>query len=231
MEHPSQPGQLLRRGFLTGLVGVCSGCLLAGCAGSPTPLGGTSRAAAPSLRGRAPSSRRPTASPPRSPGTPPSDAGGRTPSSGGSTTPSATTDPTTKPRPTTGGDPTKRPGGGASQPPAPEPSTGPRPTRSPSPTAPAQSQLAAVSEVPVGGGLVLKSLGIALTQPAAGDIRAFSAHCTHQGCLVNASGGELRCPCHTSRFAITDGAVLGGPAPSPLPVEQILVSDGYVYLV
>jgi nitrite reductase/ring-hydroxylating ferredoxin subunit len=232
MDHPSEPGQLLRRGFLTGLVGVCSGCLLAGCGSSSAPLGGPAPATSAPVPVRTAGTRRPTASPTRSPGARPSDAGGRTPSSGGSTTPPATADPTTKARPTTGGDPTKRPGGDGTEPPSPPvPSKSPRPTRSPSPTDPAQGALVEVTNVPLGGGVVLPMFGVVVTQPSAGDIRAFSARCTHRQCVVGkVVSAEIVCPCHSSRFSIVDGSVLGGPAKKALPAESVRVANGYVYL-
>jgi nitrite reductase/ring-hydroxylating ferredoxin subunit len=47
---------------------------------------------------------------------------------------------------------------------------------------------------------------------------ALSTRCTHQGCVVppfSVTAGASVCPCHGSRFAL-DGAVVGGPASSPL---------------
>lgn len=50
-----------------------------------------------------------------------------------------------------------------------------------------------------------------------GNIHAFSAICTHQGCAVtwNQSEQAWDCPCHGSRFS-TDGKVVKGPATEPL---------------
>jgi Rieske Fe-S protein len=62
----------------------------------------------------------------------------------------------------------------------------------------------------------------------AGTFTAFGATCTHQGCAVTeVVGGTINCPCHGSKFAIADGSVTAGPAPSPLPTKQISVDvDG-----
>ncbi|MFG3349706.1 Rieske (2Fe-2S) protein [Streptomyces sp. NPDC048018] len=91
--------------------------------------------------------------------------------------------------------------------------------------------LARTSEIPVGGGTVFKDAKVVVTQPTEGDFKAFSAVCTHQGCLVNkVADGTIDCPCHGSRYRITDGSVVAGPAPRPLPAEQIDVSSGTIIL-
>ena len=91
--------------------------------------------------------------------------------------------------------------------------------------------IAAVSKIPVGGGLILKKEGIVLTQPKKGTIKAFSTTCTHAGCAVNkVAGGTINCPCHGSKFAIEDGAPTDGPAPSPLETVDVKVKSKKVYL-
>jgi Rieske Fe-S protein len=76
--------------------------------------------------------------------------------------------------------------------------------------------------VPVGGGTVFPDQSVVVTQPTPGEFRAFSAICTHQGCTVNAvSGGTINCPCHGSKFNITDGSVAAGPAKAPLAAKQV----------
>lgn len=86
--------------------------------------------------------------------------------------------------------------------------------------------IAATSDVPVGGCHVVAESKVVLTQPQAGDFKAFSAVCTHQGCPVSSStDGVIPCNCHGSRFSIEDGSVVRGPATTGLAPVQITV-DG-----
>jgi nitrite reductase/ring-hydroxylating ferredoxin subunit len=81
----------------------------------------------------------------------------------------------------------------------------------------AAAPLAKVADVPVGGGKVLEGRRIVLTQPRAGTIKAFTAVCTHQGCVVaDVSNGTINCPCHGSSYRVADGSVANGPATRPL---------------
>lgn len=83
----------------------------------------------------------------------------------------------------------------------------------------------ATSEIPVGGGKVFTTEEVVVTQPTAGVFKAFSAVCTHQGCLVNkVENQQIECPCHFSRYSIEDGSVKSGPAPKPLPEKTVQVS-------
>ncbi|MFJ9609704.1 Rieske (2Fe-2S) protein [Kitasatospora sp. NPDC101176] len=87
--------------------------------------------------------------------------------------------------------------------------------------------LGAASAVPVGGGKVFREQKIVVTQPTEGQYKAFSAKCTHAGCIVDqVKDQQIDCPCHGSRFSVTDGAVLDGPAPTPLPAYAVAVEGG-----
>ena len=81
------------------------------------------------------------------------------------------------------------------------------------------------ADVPEGGGTILKDAKIVVTQPSAGQFKAFSAVCTHQGCVVSAVTDTIDCACHNSKFALADGAVVSGPATSPLPAKTV-TADG-----
>ena len=84
--------------------------------------------------------------------------------------------------------------------------------------------LAKTSDVPVGGGTILADKKIVITQPQSGTFHAFTAVCTHAGCTVGSvSSGTINCPCHGSRFNISNGSVVNGPAASPLAPVNIKV--------
>ena len=88
-----------------------------------------------------------------------------------------------------------------------------------------------VKDIPVGGGMVFLDQKVVVTQPAKGVFKAFSAVCTHVGCICNkVANGTIDCPCHGSEFKISDGAVVTGPAPAPLPARTITVSNGQIML-
>ena len=114
----------------------------------------------------------------------------------------------------------------------PAPAAAPAPESAPAPAGGSgQPALAAVADVPVGGGVVLAAQGIVVTPPTAGEFKAFSATCTHQGCTVNeVANGTINCPCHGSKFAVADGSPTAGPAKKPLLEKAVAVQGSSVVL-
>lgn len=91
--------------------------------------------------------------------------------------------------------------------------------------------LGATGDIPVGGGTIFPDEKVVVTQPSEGDFKAFTAVCTHQGCLVGqVEGEEIQCPCHGSAFSIDDGSVVNGPATSPLSEVGISVEGDQISL-
>ncbi|MEU4132840.1 Rieske (2Fe-2S) protein [Streptomyces wuyuanensis] len=89
--------------------------------------------------------------------------------------------------------------------------------------------VASVADIPEGGGKVIGD--IVVTQPTAGEFKAFSSKCTHQGCAVKSvADGMINCPCHNSNFDAGDGSVKSGPATTPLPPAAIVVEGGSIKL-
>ncbi|WP_281689202.1 Rieske (2Fe-2S) protein [Pseudonocardia thermophila] len=103
-------------------------------------------------------------------------------------------------------------------------------TASSAPAAPG-TPLVPAADVPVGGGTILADQGVVVVQPTAGTFVAYSARCTHAGCVVgHIEDGAIVCPCHQSKFALADGAVLEGPAPRPLEKREVTVQGDSVTL-
>lgn len=94
---------------------------------------------------------------------------------------------------------------------------------------PAGTTLGALSDVPEDGGTVYTDQQVVVTRGPGDSVRAFSAVCTHQHCLVSrVSGGEIDCPCHGSAYDATTGAVLRGPARLALTPVPVTVVGGSV---
>ena len=88
--------------------------------------------------------------------------------------------------------------------------------------------IAKTADVPVGSGVIVGK--VVLTQPTAGEIKGFSAICTHSGCTVNAvTDGLIDCPCHGSKFHL-DGSVANGPATKPLEPAAVTVQGDSIVL-
>jgi Rieske Fe-S protein len=66
-----------------------------------------------------------------------------------------------------------------------------------------------------------------------GSLVAYSSICTHLSCAVlwESDREELLCPCHNGRFAASNGEVLAGPPPRPLPVIELEERADGIYAV
>jgi Rieske Fe-S protein len=94
--------------------------------------------------------------------------------------------------------------------------------------APTRFRVGRPEDIPVGTLVVLPEQRVYLMRAADGFF-AMTAVCTHLGCLTRyeAEPNVIFCPCHGSRFA-TDGAVVNGPAPTPLPRLALTLDDGVI---
>jgi Rieske Fe-S protein len=65
------------------------------------------------------------------------------------------------------------------------------------------------------------------------DVRAFSAVCTHLGCIVeyDTTARVIICPCHDGRFNPASGAVVSGPPPAPLKPITVKLEKDQIFLV
>jgi Rieske Fe-S protein len=89
--------------------------------------------------------------------------------------------------------------------------------------------LGPASDVPVGGGKVFTDAKIVVTQPTAGQYKAFTAVCTHMQCVVTkVENNTIDCPCHGSKFNVADGSVANGPASAPLAPITVTVQGGNI---
>ncbi len=64
-------------------------------------------------------------------------------------------------------------------------------------------------------------------------VKAFSAVCTHLGCIVgyDTTTKVIVCPCHDGHFNPVSGAVISGPPPAPLKPIGVSVEKDQIFLV
>jgi Rieske Fe-S protein len=98
-------------------------------------------------------------------------------------------------------------------------------------------EIAATSELPVGGTLVFhypdESEPCLLLRTAPNAYVAFSQKCTHLACAVvpDQEAGRLHCPCHHGYFDAATGRPLAGPPRRPLPRITLRIKGQAVYAV
>ena len=87
------------------------------------------------------------------------------------------------------------------------------------------SDVGSTADIPVGGAkkVILAGSAIMIIRTSK-EFKAFSAVCTHLGCLVDwdEKRQQIICPCHGGQFD-TEGRVISGPPPRPLPVHEVKI--------
>jgi 3-phenylpropionate/trans-cinnamate dioxygenase ferredoxin subunit len=104
------------------------------------------------------------------------------------------------------------------------------------PTGDGFARVAKVIDVPEGGLLGVVTPGgerVCLVNDR-GVIRAVGDECPHQGFALSSGelvgNGAIECVWHGARFDCRSGAVLRGPAEETLPVYEVRVSGGDVFV-
>ena len=95
-------------------------------------------------------------------------------------------------------------------------------------------EVGAVEDFGPGTGKVVSvnDKAVILVNGKAGGLKAFSAICTHLGCIVSwdTRKNSIACPCHDGFFNATTGAVVSGPPPKPLAQYEVVVKNGKVLI-
>ncbi len=91
-----------------------------------------------------------------------------------------------------------------------------------------------VDDFPVGQGKVVavNDKPVIIVNLEQGGLKAYSAICTHLGCIVewDHSRQFILCPCHDGRFNGLNGAIISGPQPSALPELELAVEDDTIFV-
>ena len=87
---------------------------------------------------------------------------------------------------------------------------------------------------------LLKTIGVGRSKETritlanvAGTLYAIDDTCTHRGCSLGdgkLDGSTVQCACHGSRFDVTSGAVVLGPAEDPVRSYPVHVATGEVQI-
>lgn len=90
-----------------------------------------------------------------------------------------------------------------------------------------------LSEIPNDSGTIVKfgSKPVILLRTAGGDLRAFSATCTHLDCTVQYRKdlGLIWCACHNGKYD-ANGRNVSGPPPRPLDEYRVVVQGDEVVI-
>ncbi|MFI5398575.1 MAG: ubiquinol-cytochrome c reductase iron-sulfur subunit [Candidatus Binatia bacterium] len=90
-----------------------------------------------------------------------------------------------------------------------------------------------LSEMPSNSGKVFRfgSKPALVIRLPNGDVRAFTAICTHLGCTVQYRPDlqQIWCPCHNGRYNL-QGVNVAGPPPRPLEQYAVAIKDDKVWV-
>ena len=80
--------------------------------------------------------------------------------------------------------------------------------------------------------VTVKGKSIIITNTHSGNLKAFSAICTHEGCKVkwNQRDANIHCPCHSGTYHPRTGRVISGPPPYPLRRYEITTRGEEIYV-
>lgn len=88
-----------------------------------------------------------------------------------------------------------------------------------------------LEDFPVGSSktVLLDERPVLVIRSAGGEIRAFSALCTHLQCVVAyvPERNQIECPCHNGVYS-SDGQNISGPPPRPLDELTVTINDRLV---
>jgi Rieske Fe-S protein len=91
-----------------------------------------------------------------------------------------------------------------------------------------------LADIPANTGTVVAmgSKPVIVTNTQTG-IAAFSAVCTHLGCIVDFDtvSRQIVCPCHDGHFNAATGVVVSGPPPRPLAPVATAIEDDQIFLL
>jgi thiosulfate dehydrogenase [quinone] large subunit len=97
--------------------------------------------------------------------------------------------------------------------------------------------LIALASMPVGSAATFTASNgdpAVLIRTGNSKVCAFDAVCTHNGCTVQYDSGSksLICPCHGAQYdPLSHGAVLAGPAPTPLTEIKVKIDGANIVLI
>jgi len=90
-----------------------------------------------------------------------------------------------------------------------------------------------LSDIPKNSGQIVKfgSKPVILIRTSAGDLRAFSAVCTHLDCTVQYRKdlGVIWCACHNGKYDL-NGHNISGPPPRPLAPYRVIEQGDEVFV-